>query len=521
MKKYIFIRFLKSIISILIVVSITVIIVFKLVPTRTVFQGDQAYQKMKGNNKVVFMYGKLEDLGYLEYLDTNEMCKLKSDDPSCTDITSEEYKRVVDEFEEEGYTVQLLNHYDNLQGNYIAYRYYGIIELLANFYGRLIEVDGPNTVQDPNNPDLERGYKVMSDFNGVPALQCSGCKYKYQIYFNGSFPFIHQNMLKLNFGESYPQNVGVHTLDVIGNGQGTLQPFEQTFPTGQTAKSPILQHTVQYKYLTDHLDQQKFTDNYANGKNKHVNMSMISTSYFFGISSLVLAYAIALPSAIAMSRNKDKLVDKIGIAYINILIAIPSLAFIFLMNYLGSLFGLPDKFPHLGFGNVKSYIMPIIVLALIQTPSLMMWIRRYMVDQQSSDYVKFAKAKGLSRKEISRNHILKNAIIPIVNSIPSSIVLAISGSVITESVFSIPGMGKMLPDAIKAGDNNMVITLTFIFTTLAIFSVFIGDILMTKIDPRISLSEKEDKNDESDKKKNKEKIEKVEDTIEVGEGGNA
>lgn len=518
MKKYILIRFLKSIISIFIVVSITVIIVFKMVPVYKVFQGDQSYQKMKGNNKTVFMYKKLEELGYLEYLDTNEMCKLKSDDPSCKDIKSDEYKRVVDEFEKDGYTVQLLEFYDQLQGNYIAYRYYGVFELLANFYGRLFQFDGPNKVQDIENPDLERGYKIAKDFNGVPSLQCSGCRYKYQVYFDLKFPFIHQNILKFNFGESYPQHTGVHTLDVIGNGQGTLEPFEQNFPTGKTMNSPIFQHTVEYKYLIDHLDEQKFTDHYANGKNKHENLSMISTSYLFGLLSLILAYAIALPSAIAMSRNKDKLVDKIGIAYINVLIAIPSLAFIFLMNYLGSAFGLPDKFPHLGFGNIKSYIMPVVCLALIQTPSLMMWIRRYMVDQQSADYVKFAKAKGLSRKEISRNHILKNAIIPIVNSVPASIVLAISGSVITESVFSIPGMGKMLPDAIKAGNNNMVVTLTFIFTSLAIFSVFIGDLLMTKIDPRITLNEKKDKKD--NKKKNK-KVLKNDTSLERVEGGKA
>ena len=87
---------------------------------------------------------------------------------------------------------------------------------------------------------------------------------------------------------------------------------------------------------------------------------------------------------------------------------------------------------------------------------------------------------------------LKNAIIPIVNGIPGSIVLCISGAVITEAVFAIPGMGKMLPDAINANNNNMIIALTFIFTTLSIFSLLLGDILMTFVDPRIQLSSKGD-----------------------------
>ena len=191
-----------------------------------------------------------------------------------------------------------------------------------------------------------------------------------------------------------------------------------------------------------------------------------------------------------MAQYKDKLDEKIGVVYINLLIAVPSLAVIFFLKYIGSLFSLPDRFPLLGFGDIRSYIMPIIILALISTPSLMMWVRRYMVDQSNADYVKFARAKGLSQGEIFRKHILKNAIIPIVNGIPQSVVSCISGAVITESLFSIPGMGKMLPDAIKQVNANMVITLTFIFTGLSVFAVLVGDLLMTVIDPRIKLTEK-------------------------------
>ena len=87
-------------------------------------------------------------------------------------------------------------------------------------------------------------------------------------------------------------------------------------------------------------------------------------------------------------------------------------------------------------------------------------------------------------------HILRNAIIPIVNGIPSSVILCISGAFITETAFAVPGMGKMLPDAINQTNNNMIITLAFIFTGLSILAVFLGDILMTLVDPRIQLSAK-------------------------------
>ena len=219
---------------------------------------------------------------------------------------------------------------------------------------------------------------------------------------------------------------------------------------------------------------------------------MVNTSYIFGILSLIVAYALAIPFGIAMARNKDKLGDKIGIIFINVVIAMPSLALIYFIRQIGTVFGMPDKFPLLGFKDIRSYIVPMVILAVLSMPGLMTWVRRYMLDQANSDYVKFARAKGLSQREIFSKHILKNAIIPIVNGIPASVILCISGALITESAFAIPGMGKMLPDSITKMNNNMVITLTFIFSALAIFSVLLGDILMTIVDPRIQLAAKGD-----------------------------
>ncbi len=491
MKNYILARLVKSIISIFVVVSIVIVMVYTLIPTSKVFQGDSAFLKLKGNAKTAYTYNKLEQLGYLDFESINEMCLASSDDfAACTDNGSDENLRVLSEYEANGYVIEMFATEGDTQASAYAYREYNPVELLVNFYSGLFVVDHSGKIQDVNNPDLERGYSIGTTPYGMPAIVCSGCDYKYQVYVDGNFPFIHQNIIRLEFGESFPTQSGVETLAVIGNGQGTFESIDQTFPTGQTASSPIDQTTCKYKPTLDHLDTQKFTDNYASCDLIFESPSMIETSYIFGISSLIIAYIIALPFAIAMARNKGKLIDKFGIAYINFLIAIPSLAFIFIMKYLGLSFGLPDKFPQYGFGDVRSYILPILILALLSTSNIMVWLRRYMIDQSNADYVKFAKAKGLSQKEIFSKHILKNAIIPIVNGIPSSVILAISGSVITETVFAIPGMGKMLPDAIKAANNNMVITLTFIFTALAIFSVFLGDILMTKVDPRIQLAAK-------------------------------
>ena len=486
MAKYIWIRIFKSIVSIIVVVSIVIVMLFTMIPREKIFENDEGYRKLKGDQKTTYVYNKYDQLGYLDYLTLSDMCNERSENvASCMVVGSNESNEVLAYYKSKGYVIETLR-----SGTPYAYHDFNPLELLGHFYANLIVIDNPNAVQDENNPNLERKYYFGADTNGVPAIMCSGCKYKYQLYFDTSFPFIHQHAISLNFGQSYPTKSGTPTLDVINEGQGSQVKIEQTFETGLVQESPIIQHSCQYKVRTDHLDETRFTDHYADCKSYYSSPSMVTTSYIFGVISLVIAYVIAIPFGIFMAQKKDKAVDKIGIAIINFLIAVPSLALIFFVRQIGSNLGFPDKFPQLGFTNIKSYVIPIVVLVLLNIPGLMTWIRRYMLDQSSADYVKFAKAKGLSQNEIFIKHILKNAIIPIVNGIPSSIILCISGALITETAFAIPGMGKMLPDAISKVNNNMVITLTFIFSALSIFAVLLGDILMTWVDPRIQLAAK-------------------------------
>ena len=84
----------------------------------------------------------------------------------------------------------------------------------------------------------------------------------------------------------------------------------------------------------------------------------------------------------------------------------------------------------------------------------------------------------------------KNAMVPLVSGIPGAVIGVIGGATLTETVFAFPGMGKMLIDSVKASNNSMVVGLVFIFTCISIFSLFVGDIWMTMLDPRIKLTEK-------------------------------
>ena len=141
--------------------------------------------------------------------------------------------------------------------------------------------------------------------------------------------------------------------------------------------------------------------------------------------------------------------------------------------------------------NWRCWVLPVLSLALGNIAYYAMWLRRYMVDESNKDYVKLARAKGVSSSNIMKNHILRNAIVPMVQYLPGSLLFTMCGSIYVESLYSIPGMGGLLVDVIKRQDNTMVQALVLIFAVIGILGLLLGDILMAIVDPRISFTKKE------------------------------
>ena len=151
-------------------------------------------------------------------------------------------------------------------------------------------------------------------------------------------------------------------------------------------------------------------------------------------------------------------------------------------------FGLPSMYSTRQ--ALRSSIMPVICLALGSIASYALWMRRYMIDELTKDYIKLAKIKGLSSRTIMFRHVLRNAFVPMAQNLPSSFMLTISGSLLVERFFSVPGMGPLLTDAITRYDLNMVRGLVLLYSLLGVFGLFLGDVLMTIFDPRIRLTGK-------------------------------
>jgi len=493
-KGYILKRLLRSMISVLVIMLIVFVLVYTMVPRDNIFFEDATYRKLGGkpDDKADYVYTTWEKLGYLDYVKINDYCltlyEAGSDEmKGALDPASKETADFIALYESRDYSIGTYP----VSGRAYAYKDTPILQRLAKWFGGLVRIDTIYSVQDPGNPDLERYVRFGRTPTGGLALIGSGTLHKYLLYTDSHFPFIHQNFITLNMGESYPTYQGLEALSVMFSSQGTEVKREVAFETGETSQSAIDFGSLTYKAKLDRMDTKKFTDHYANYTTFKDQTSMVGTSFIMGIFALILSYGIGLPIGVAMARNKDGAIDKLGMLFIIFITSVPSLAYIYIFRYVGTtVFGLPSVFTTFGPSDIRSWILPIISLALPSISSLMMWIRRYVVDQMNSDYVKFAKAKGLNRKEIFRRHIFKNASIPIAHGIPSSLAACITGAIITEAIYSVGGMGKMLPNAINQYNNVMIIALTFLFSSISVLSVLLGDIILTKVDPRISLTDK-------------------------------
>ncbi|MDO5621860.1 MAG: ABC transporter permease [Paracoccus sp. (in: a-proteobacteria)] len=135
--------------------------------------------------------------------------------------------------------------------------------------------------------------------------------------------------------------------------------------------------------------------------------------------------------------------------------------------------------------QVRQMVMPVTVLALYNAAQISRFMRASMLDNLKQDYVRTARAKGVSERKVVMKHVLRNSLIPVVTVIALGLPTVFSGAIITEQVFKVNGLGQLLITAIVGNDMPMVLTLTFIFAILIVTFTLIADILYGILDPRI------------------------------------
>ena len=208
-----------------------------------------------------------------------------------------------------------------------------------------------------------------------------------------------------------------------------------------------------------------------------------------GCTALVISLFVGILIGIIQTLNKDRILDHVGTAYTIFVNAVPSRVSYSLVLAFGSkVLGLPSLYSTRN--PSETSILPIVCLSLASIASYALWTRRYMVDELNKDYIKLARVKGTSSAGIMIKHVFKNAFVPLAQYVPASFLYTIGGSLLVERFFSVPGMGPLLTDAIVRYDVNVVQTLVVLYAVLGTLGVFLGDILMMLLDPRIKLTGK-------------------------------
>lgn len=211
-----------------------------------------------------------------------------------------------------------------------------------------------------------------------------------------------------------------------------------------------------------------------------------AVSMKLGIVAIFVSLSLGLVLGILQAQFKEGILDGIGTAYTILVRAVPALVSYSLILVFGvKLLGLPSMYST---RNVAvSSILPVICLSIGAIANYAVWIRRYMVDELTKDYIRLAKVKGLTNSQIMFKHVMKNALVPMAQTLPTSFVLTIGGSLLVERFFSVPGMGALLVDSVGRYDVNLVQALVMLYATMGVIGMFIGDILMMLLDPRIRL----------------------------------
>jgi peptide/nickel transport system permease protein len=234
------------------------------------------------------------------------------------------------------------------------------------------------------------------------------------------------------------------------------------------------------------------------GESLHSGRSVVSelrrrvpVSFELGVWGQATAIAISVPMGVWAALRQDKLPDY-GLRTIAIMLnAVPGFWIAVLIITFGSIWfnwAPPIQFKYIyedPIAHLKIMMLPALIIGLTPSGGLLRLVRTQMLEVLRQDYIRTAHAKGLGSGTVLYKHALRNALIPVVTVIGVGLPNLISGTVIFESIFIIPGMGRYLVDAVNNLDYPVIQGLNLVFATLLMFAVLLVDISYAFLDPRI------------------------------------
>ena len=229
--------------------------------------------------------------------------------------------------------------------------------------------------------------------------------------------------------------------------------------------------------------------------------SVIWYSFALGLASFILEIVIAIPLGVVAARKQYSAVDYSVVVFALIGISLPSFFFATILKYIFSvklgifgLYGIVGRnYLNLSAGGkildmAYHMVLPVITLTIVSVGYLMRYTRTNMLEVLSADYIRTARAKGLSEKRVVNYHAFRNILIPIVTLLGSSLPGLFGGALITETLFQIPGIGYTSYQCIIQGDIPFVMFYMLFFAVLILLGNLIADILYAVVDPRVRVN---------------------------------
>lgn len=213
-------------------------------------------------------------------------------------------------------------------------------------------------------------------------------------------------------------------------------------------------------------------------------------SLAIAIPSLIMGLLVNITFALLIAFFRGSYIDYWGVVLCVVMMSISGLFYIiggqFLIGKLLNLVPISGYQP--GLDATRFLILPVIIGVIGGIGSGTRWYRTLFLEEMGKDYVRTARAKGLSERSVLFKHVLRNALIPILTGVVVVLPMLFMGSLITESFFGIPGLGSYTIDAIQAQDFAIVRSMVFLGAVLYILGLLLTDISYTLVDPRVRLS---------------------------------
>lgn len=220
-------------------------------------------------------------------------------------------------------------------------------------------------------------------------------------------------------------------------------------------------------------------------------LKKLPVTLYISLFSLFLSLIIAIPLSIQITLKSDKWYASIITAITQLGISIPSFWMAFMLIYifavkLGIFNTLSNNVMAGGFlDKLKNFFLPSLAIAIPNIATIIRYMQAAILDEMNKDYVRTARMKGLTIREILYKHVLKNALISVITVIGMSLTSSVGGSLIVENVFALPGVGSLIVSSISSRDFPLIQSVVVAVAFLVIFINLIIDILYGIIDPRI------------------------------------